>query len=157
MYSRKCSASGVNEAGKELFAQCSQTMENIPPTKAALLQHVRHAAYQLGYVWSQALVPVPVLPSPALWGWLTSDSGWKPFWTELPEASTACYEHVHCGCKKGCRRQCKWRSLNLQSTELCKCIIIIMAGMAVFNVAGYLIEERRRWPVNYRFPTRTMF
>ena len=22
-----------------------------------------------------------------------------------------------------------------------------MAGMAVFNVAGYLIEERRRWPV----------
>ena len=26
-------------------------------------------------------------------------------------------------------------------------IIIIMAGMAVFNVAGYLIEERRGWPV----------
>ena len=25
--------------------------------------------------------------------------------------------------------------------------IIIMAGMAVFYVAGYLIEERRRWPV----------
>ena len=26
-------------------------------------------------------------------------------------------------------------------------IIIIMAGMAVFYVAVYLIEERRRWPV----------
>ena len=26
-------------------------------------------------------------------------------------------------------------------------LIIIMVGMAVFNVAGYLIEERRRWPV----------
>ena len=26
-------------------------------------------------------------------------------------------------------------------------IIVIMAGMAVFYVAGYLIEERRRWPV----------
>ena len=26
-------------------------------------------------------------------------------------------------------------------------IIIIMAGMTVFYVAGYLIEERRRWPV----------
>ena len=25
--------------------------------------------------------------------------------------------------------------------------IIIMAGMAVVYVAGYLIEERRRWPV----------
>ena len=54
-------------------------------------------------------------------GWLTSDSGWKPFWTELTEASTACYERVHCGCKKGCRRQCKCRSSNLQCTELCKC------------------------------------
>ena len=26
-------------------------------------------------------------------------------------------------------------------------IIIIMAEMAVFYMAGYLIEERRRWPV----------
>ena len=26
-------------------------------------------------------------------------------------------------------------------------IDIILAGMAVFNVAGYLIEERRRWPI----------
>ena len=26
-------------------------------------------------------------------------------------------------------------------------IIIMMAGMAVFYVAGYLIEERHRWPV----------
>ena len=26
-------------------------------------------------------------------------------------------------------------------------IIIIIAEIVVFNVAGYLIEERRRWPV----------
>ena len=26
-------------------------------------------------------------------------------------------------------------------------IIIIIAEIAIFNVAGYLIEERRRWPV----------
>ena len=26
-------------------------------------------------------------------------------------------------------------------------IIIIIAEMAVFNVAGYFVEERRRWPV----------
>ena len=25
-------------------------------------------------------------------------------------------------------------------------IIIIIAEMAVFNVAGYFVEERRRWP-----------
>ena len=31
-------------------------------------------------------------------------------------------------------------------------LIIIMAGMTVFNVAGYLIEERRRWPVMIASP-----
>ena len=30
--------------------------------------------------------------------------------------------------------------------------ITIMAGRAVFNVAGYIIEERRRWPVITAFP-----
>ena len=28
-----------------------------------------------------------------------------------------------------------------------KVLIIIIAEMAVFNVAGYLIEKRLRWPV----------
>ena len=36
-------------------------------------------------------------------------------------------------------------------------IIIINAGIAVFYVAGYLIEERRIWPVITASPTRTMF
>ena len=40
VYSRTCSDSGV---GKELLAHGSRTMENIPPTDAALLQHVRRA------------------------------------------------------------------------------------------------------------------
>ena len=31
-------------------------------------------------------------------------------------------------------------------------IILVIAKMAVFNVAGYLIEERRRWPVIPRCP-----
>ena len=36
-------------------------------------------------------------------------------------------------------------------------IIIIIAKIAVFSVAGYLIEERHRWPVIYCFPTMTTF
>ena len=31
-------------------------------------------------------------------------------------------------------------------------VIIIMAGMAVFYVTGYLIEKRRRWPVSIASP-----
>jgi hypothetical protein len=121
MYNRTCVLSSVNEARKQLFAQGSRTIENIPPTKAALTQHVKRAVYQAGHVWSQALVAAPDLPSPGDWGWRVTDSGWKPFWTDLPEASTSCYELVHCGCKKGCKRQCKCRASNLQCTELCNC------------------------------------
>ena len=32
-------------------------------------------------------------------------------------------------------------------TKIIIIIIIIIAEMAVFNVAGYLVEERCRWPV----------
>ena len=76
MDSRMCSASGVNEARKELFAQDSRSMENIPPI---LLQHVRRTAYQ---------GPRPA--SSCTLGWLTSDSGGNPFGLNcVPEASTA--------------------------------------------------------------------
>ena len=109
--------------GKERVVRTiSRTMENIPPSKAALLQHVRRAAYQLGYRMCDHM---RLSRSPSCLvlhlGWLTSDSEWKPSWTELPEASTACFERVHCGCRKSCRRQCKCRSSNLECTELCKC------------------------------------
>ena len=36
-------------------------------------------------------------------------------------------------------------------------IIIIMVTMAVFYVAGYLIEGSRRWPVIYCFSTTSIF
>ena len=36
-------------------------------------------------------------------------------------------------------------------------ITIMIAEMAVFNVAGYLVEERRRWPVITASPPGTIF
>ena len=40
--------------------------------------------------------------------------------------------------------QCR---LIAQLVTINKSYVIIIAEMAVFNAAGYLIEERRRWPV----------
>ena len=48
-----------------LFAKGSRTLENIPPTQGALLQHVKRAAFQAGHVWGQALQSQQELPSPA--------------------------------------------------------------------------------------------
>ena len=35
----------VNEARKQLFSQKAKSIESIPPTQAALIQHTRGAAY----------------------------------------------------------------------------------------------------------------
>ena len=50
MYSRTCPHQTVNEARHVLFAQGNKSIENIPPTQAALAQHIKRAAYQAGHV-----------------------------------------------------------------------------------------------------------
>lgn len=99
----------VNEARKELFCQKSQTMEMIPPTQDALLQHCRCAAYQAG-TWSMSDRVNQEIPSPEGHGWTMDSEGksWAPMWTTMPVASKACSELVKCGCKseKGCGGRC---------------------------------------------------
>lgn len=51
MCSRTCPHQTVNEARQVLFAQGNKSIENIPPTQAALAQHIKRAAYQAGHVW----------------------------------------------------------------------------------------------------------
>ena len=54
----------VNEARKMLFTQKGRSIELIPATRAASLQHVKRAVYQGGYCWGQATTPMAVLPAP---------------------------------------------------------------------------------------------
>ncbi len=108
LYDRTSSEEDVNVARKQLFAQKGRPMDGLPPTKAALKEHTKRAAYQAGHVWATMFVHEPNLPSPAEWGWLQTDNGgWKVKWTELPEASHACRQLLRCGCKKGCSAKCK--------------------------------------------------
>ena len=45
------------------------------------------------------------------------------------------------------REAYNWDSSARSDLKALIIIIIIIAKMAVFDVAGYLVEERRRWPV----------
>ena len=124
MYDRTSQCQRVNDARKVLFAQKGRTLENIPPTADALLQHAKRVAYQAGHCWGQCLVSVPELPSPGEWGWTRSESDtWQPRWTTLPEASKICQELVKCGCRaeKGCKGRCKCVKAGMPCTALCKC------------------------------------
>lgn len=114
-------ALSMKQGRKHLFAQGSRTFESIPPTEGALLQHCKRAVYQGGHIWGQTLELNPVLPNPSDWGWKHSENSWQPYWTALPEAVNACYELIHCGCKKASRGQCKCKHNALACTELCVC------------------------------------
>ncbi len=68
LYSVTCTLTDVNQARQQMFAQSSRTFEYLPPTKAALLEHIKRTTYQAGFVWGQSLQPEQVLPSPCSWG-----------------------------------------------------------------------------------------
>ena len=57
----------VNEARKQLFTQKGRSIDSILLTQAALIEHTKRAAYQVGHVWGQMFLPAPKLPSPADW------------------------------------------------------------------------------------------
>ena len=122
MYDRTSNHSDVNAVRQTLFTRGLQ-IAKIPPTKNALVQHVRRAVYQAGHVWSQALTAECALPNPADWGWSSDKDGWTPVWTTIPDADKCCLELLRCGCKTGCiTRRCKCVCANLKCTALCSCV-----------------------------------
>lgn len=121
LYDRTTSLLKVNEARQELFCRKSREFDSIPPTEAALEQHIRRAVLQVAHTWGQTLLCQPALPSPADWRWQRQARRWSPYWTTLKQAKDTCYELIYCGCKTTCRRRCKCVKANLVCTGLCKC------------------------------------
>ena len=121
LYDRTSQCTDIDKARRKMFVK-KPNVKQIPPTKAALEQHVMRATYQGGHVWGKSLLVAPVLPSPTSWGWIKTDDGlYEPNWTTLPEASKACCELVSCKYKKGCVKRCRCKKAALQCTALCAC------------------------------------
>ena len=121
LYDRTSSHSEVNRIRQVLFSKSTRSLENIPPTQAALQEHIKRAVLQAGHIWSQTTIKIPKLPRPELWGWRPCEHGWTPKWTTLPEASKVCQELIRCGCKKACHGLCKCSKAGLPCTSLCYC------------------------------------
>lgn len=113
----------VNVARRNLYCRKNKAIENIPPTKAALVQQAKRAAYQGGHVWGNCLICMPNLPCPSEWGWKKNEADdWVPLWTTLADVSQVCLELKRCGCKTGCKtKRCTCKGLNLKCTGLCNC------------------------------------
>ena len=121
LYDRTSTMVKIDEARQELFTKKGRAMDALPPTKAALVQHIKRAVYQGGHCWGKTLQVCLDLPTPGNWGWV-DPSNWKPLWTTLPEASVSSRELLCCGCKKGCTTgRCKCKKAALKCTALCQC------------------------------------
>ena len=67
----------IDEAHHELFTKKGRVMDALPPTKAALVQHIRRAVYQSGHCMLHVCLD---MPTPENWGWVNSNN-WKPLST----------------------------------------------------------------------------
>ncbi|KAG7159537.1 hypothetical protein Hamer_G004177 [Homarus americanus] len=72
LYDRTSTCCDVNVLRKKLFSRKSRSLEDLSPTRAALEQHIKRAAYQAGHIWGQAAIAFVSLPSPCDWGWMKS-------------------------------------------------------------------------------------
>ena len=119
LYDKTSPLNSVNETRRELFCQRNRAMDKLPPTKDALLQHVRRAVYQAG-IWTSSTEAQPVVPSPQDFAWTKESDSWVPVWVTIPEVSRSCRELIKCACKGDCSN-CKCGKANLDCSPLCKC------------------------------------
>ena len=119
MYSKSCSAAMVNEARRQLFSRGSRSLEGIPPTQAALFEHVKRSILQACFIWKQAASCHQEVPDFDKWGWELNDKTqqWMPFWTALADASKACALLLRCGCQKACRGNGKYSNAAVRCTS----------------------------------------
>ena len=89
LYDRTSSVECIDAARKDLFVRKGRQLSLLPPTKAALYQHILRSILQAGFHWGRLTSKSCDHPSPGLWGW-TCPEKWKPMWTLLPDAASSC-------------------------------------------------------------------
>ena len=67
-YSRGCGLAKVNEARHRLFTSAKNTLENMPPSRAALFEHTKRALLQASFYWNRATLVHQEIPDFLEWG-----------------------------------------------------------------------------------------
>ena len=122
LYDKSSTTESVDTTRKLLFMHKNTQFDFLPPTFAALKQHISRAVYQASIIWGQALELEPVFSCPKNWGWkINADGSWDIHWTELSAISDVCSELCKCACKTSCGSRCSCKKSNLQCTSICSC------------------------------------
>ena len=114
----------VNELRYILFNKVDAKIENLPPTKDALTQHIRRVNYQT-LVWRQCLDSKPELPSPLNSGWVLIDHQLNPVLFTQDPVSVECVQLVKRNCTSAgfkCRtKQWTCTKKNIGCIQSCAC------------------------------------
>ncbi len=110
----------VDDAKRCLFTSKGKTMENIPPTAAALSEHIKRSVLQ-ARKWYHCLEATRVDQDPAHWGWMKENQIFFPVWSLMPPISKVTEALIRCECKNCVDGRCKCRKSGLRCTELCGC------------------------------------
>ena len=124
LYDKTSPCVSVNELRKELFTK-GRSIEHVPPTSGALLQHDNRTLFQGGHIWGNCHAKELNLADPPP-GWVKNNGKYEPLWTLDAIASDACRELVKCKCKSKdgiyyCKGRCSCKKIDEDCTELCGC------------------------------------
>jgi len=123
LYEPKSSETDIGKLRWQQFSKKQAEGQVLPPTKAALQQHILRARHQ-ALLWYQDDVPNPQIPKPEEFGWKHEERVFMPVPTLLPPAPVSILQLVKCGCgssKCSATSMCSCRRNNLNCTELCTC------------------------------------
>ena len=112
----------VTELRWNLYSRNQAEGENLPPTKGALLEHIKRSHF-VSLIYKRNLVSIQNLPRPEDYGWTFNEilGIYEPVMTLSLPAPAAIMELVKCNCKKGCSKRCSCRKVSLNCTEICGC------------------------------------
>lgn len=108
----------------ELLCFLSVAMETqlgaLPPTKDALILHIKRSHFQ-AIVWKQACLQEPCLLDPDRMGWTrNSDSNLQHLLMTKEPIPKSCKEIVTCSCRTGCTMlRCNCKKAKLFFTSAC--------------------------------------
>jgi hypothetical protein len=138
LYDKKSCASShhnINKLRVKLATGQDASLVRLPPSEAALRQHILRASFQTK-VWHSSCLAKPPLPSPMEYGWRTVKDSLHPVYFE-GNMSAEFLRDLVCSCKgkSQCKKSCVCAEQNLACTDLCSC----QGSESCKNVHSYTI------------------
>jgi hypothetical protein len=127
----------INKLWVKLATSRDASLVRLPPSEAALRQHILRASFQTK-VWHASCLAKPPLPSPMEYGWRTvKDSLPLVYFEGNMSAEFFCDLVCSCKWKSQCKKSCVCAEENLACTDLCSC----QGSESCKNVHSYTLAE----------------